>query len=404
MHENLAPVLENLFFFGLIPIALFEQDEAILYLPENICSCLPSGAPRSDMLDISEPIRIYETSCHAFFGVVGTSSERCQLLVGPVFSQTCTRQQIIKYMHIFQIPVSEKDRCISSLSSIPVYSQQSFLALLLHLRWITAHERLSYQDAAAILYQLPENTDVPLLGFEEEYIEKMEYSYYNSAYDALTETLPLIEAGNIEALQAKGGAHALSRYGSFSQNPREQTLTLFISMMTNLWQTGIRGGLERQQALLLAEEYISSAWKIHQSKDIYALMAVAAADFTLRIRDARMVLPNSIRHPTIYECIEYIRRNISSSVTVADAAAFSGYSVPYFSALFLKETGFHASEFIMECRLRESEHLLTHTTMKLADISDSLGFSNQSHFTRCFRSKYGKPPLQYRREAVKKAT
>jgi AraC family transcriptional regulator len=47
--------------------------------------------------------------------------------------------------------------------------------------------------------------------------------------------------------------------------------------------------------------------------------------------------------------------------------------------------------------IEEAIRLLSSKNKTLADISETLGFSAQAHFTRFFRSKMGVPPSDIRR-------
>lgn len=51
--------------------------------------------------------------------------------------------------------------------------------------------------------------------------------------------------------------------------------------------------------------------------------------------------------------------------------------------------------YLRDLRLRESRRMLR-DDISLADLSQSLGFSDQSHFSRSFKAAYGMSPLAYR--------
>ena len=52
--------------------------------------------------------------------------------------------------------------------------------------------------------------------------------------------------------------------------------------------------------------------------------------------------------------------------------------------------------YLRDLRLRESKRLLRKGTA-IAEVSQTLGFADQSHFSRSFRAAYGMSPLEYRR-------
>jgi AraC-like DNA-binding protein len=61
-----------------------------------------------------------------------------------------------------------------------------------------------------------------------------------------------------------------------------------------------------------------------------------------------------------------------------------------------EQTSFRALE--LRAKSRESRRLLRETRMSVADISERLGFSSQSAFTRFFKTQFELPPARYRQD------
>ena len=61
-----------------------------------------------------------------------------------------------------------------------------------------------------------------------------------------------------------------------------------------------------------------------------------------------------------------------------------------------EQTSFRALE--LRAKSRESRRLLRETTLSVADISERLGFSSQSAFTRFFKTQFELPPARYRHD------
>ena len=64
--------------------------------------------------------------------------------------------------------------------------------------------------------------------------------------------------------------------------------------------------------------------------------------------------------------------------------------------------GIGAAEFIMNCKLEEAKTLLEISDLSIGEISERLCFSNQSHFQRKFKERYGTTPRQHRKEHQEK--
>lgn len=69
----------------------------------------------------------------------------------------------------------------------------------------------------------------------------------------------------------------------------------------------------------------------------------------------------------------------------------------YLSFIFKKETGMNLNRFIRVCRMEKARELLCGTGMKVAQVSEKVGFSNVSYFCRSFREYYGTSPESYRK-------
>ncbi|MCT0207461.1 AraC family transcriptional regulator [Synechococcus sp. CS-1332] len=92
----------------------------------------------------------------------------------------------------------------------------------------------------------------------------------------------------------------------------------------------------------------------------------------------------------------YIQDHLDQTLPLADLAALVGLSACYFASLFKQSTGTSPHQFIVQCRLQRSQHLLKRSDAAIADIAIQCGFSSQSHLTRLFRKHLGTTPKIYR--------
>lgn len=78
-----------------------------------------------------------------------------------------------------------------------------------------------------------------------------------------------------------------------------------------------------------------------------------------------------------------------------------GLSRDYMSKLFKKENGLTLNEYIIQTKIEYAKNDLLHTTMKIYEISEKLGYSSIDYFTKIFRNHTGSTPLQYRKKGRK---
>ena len=96
------------------------------------------------------------------------------------------------------------------------------------------------------------------------------------------------------------------------------------------------------------------------------------------------------------EVSNYIQHHMSETITVEQIAAALFLSRPYLSRRFKTETGENLKDYIYLEKMAEARRLLRYSDKSIAAISDYLGFSSQSHFTKEFKKYVGKNPGEYR--------
>jgi len=85
-----------------------------------------------------------------------------------------------------------------------------------------------------------------------------------------------------------------------------------------------------------------------------------------------------------------------SPPSLSEAAAAAGLSVFRFAHLFKKTTGETYWQHLTRTRIRHACTLLETTDGNCAAIAAECGFTDQSHFTRVFKSVIGIPPARWR--------
>lgn len=96
--------------------------------------------------------------------------------------------------------------------------------------------------------------------------------------------------------------------------------------------------------------------------------------------------------------MQFIATHINEPIGAADVVSYSNKSRAYIFKKFQDELGMSIRVYIMTCRLREAQSLLKYTDKSLAEISDYLCFSSQSHFQNVFKKHFNITPLAYRKK------
>ena len=116
------------------------------------------------------------------------------------------------------------------------------------------------------------------------------------------------------------------------------------------------------------------------------------------------VQPQAPRHsprgglPPRVLCVvrQHIESNLEKKIPVEELAAMAGLSATHFSRAFKHSVGVAPHHYLTQQRVDKAAQLLVETTHTLAQIAQAVGFSDQSHFTRCFIRLTGSTPSAYR--------
>ena len=98
----------------------------------------------------------------------------------------------------------------------------------------------------------------------------------------------------------------------------------------------------------------------------------------------------------IREAISFIEQNYQNAITVEDIAAWCNLNRSYFGKIFKDTVLVSPQEFLIHYRMTKAAELLKLTGLSIGDISQSVGYPNQLHFSRAFKGQFGSSPREWR--------
>lgn len=101
--------------------------------------------------------------------------------------------------------------------------------------------------------------------------------------------------------------------------------------------------------------------------------------------------------PWLLRGIEFVEANLHAVVGLRRVAGVCGVHRVYFARAFRAHTGDSLGDYVRKLRVRRAADRLAASDEPIAAIALSLGFADQSHFTRVFRDATGMTPACYRR-------
>lgn len=159
------------------------------------------------------------------------------------------------------------------------------------------------------------------------------------------------------------------------------------------------------------------AWKMEENHDDIRTMFSEEIDYYKKlkrfheIRELELWLNNYFRWFLDYQnCKQdrnqkdmmmrakgFIMDNYSNpELTLGSVAGYVGLNEKYFSSRFTKEEGMTFSNYLTEVRIRKARELMDQTSLKIYEISQSVGYNSVEHFTRVFKKLCGVSPGNYR--------
>ena len=101
----------------------------------------------------------------------------------------------------------------------------------------------------------------------------------------------------------------------------------------------------------------------------------------------------------IKQAIDYIQENYDKDLNMAVVSNYISMNYSMFSYLFKEYTGSNFVNYLKGIRMEEAKKLLTETDLRIVEISAKVGYDNEKHFMKLFKTSCGVSPSEYRKNA-----
>ena len=154
-----------------------------------------------------------------------------------------------------------------------------------------------------------------------------------------------------------------------------------------LFSRSVRDSTELMEELIEMALNESSNNDIRISAGISQLFHILADELTKK-KEAPLFAENTV---------EYIKKHYGERISVKDMADAQFVSEAHLIRVFKKQFCCTPHKYLNDYRLITSEYLLRSSSMSVAEISKTVGFSFSSQFITVFKEKYGCTPNEYRK-------
>ncbi|WP_131725497.1 MULTISPECIES: helix-turn-helix domain-containing protein [unclassified Chryseobacterium] len=145
----------------------------------------------------------------------------------------------------------------------------------------------------------------------------------------------------------------------------------------------------------LQKEYLKS--KLLRKEIICLLLKVFVLKY-IRSSDKKNKIERSVDHKKqiVEDFSNLVNRHFKELKTTSQYAAKLNITANYLNVLIKENLDIPAGQFIKNRVILEAERLLLHTTLSVTEISYELGFGDNSHFGKYFKSATNYAPAKYR--------
>ncbi|WP_432666533.1 PocR ligand-binding domain-containing protein [Wukongibacter baidiensis] len=169
--------------------------------------------------------------------------------------------------------------------------------------------------------------------------------------------------------------------------------TRILELLVMLSRIVLDSSIDHDLILQLNHKYI---WEINRIKSIDELTSYVNKIFTQFFE--YLFSYNDIKHvDAIYKSIDYIRNNYMKKITLEEVAKYVHLSPTYFSKIFKAEMKTNFKDYLNKIRIDKSKSLLLDKSISITDISQLVGFTDQSYYSKVFKKVSGVTPGKYRK-------
>jgi YesN/AraC family two-component response regulator len=169
---------------------------------------------------------------------------------------------------------------------------------------------------------------------------------------------------------------------------RAMELTVLIS------RAALDGGADMNNIYQFNLQYISDFFRLETIEDVcFALTEILKkfSEETFRFADVKHV-------DLLSKAVSFIRTNYMHKITLDDVAEHIYLSPSYLSRIFKEEMKTNFNSYLNSVRIEKSKILLLSEQLSIVEISELVGFFDQSYFNKVFKKATGTTPKKFREQ------
>ncbi len=374
-----------------MPLFLLSEDLIILYSTK--------GFPTAEInyfqtLMQDQPIKQYKIFTkfyrNEFYFIFHYPLEDIDYIcIGPYFNKQSGIQASPSQFDFFNHTNNYSMKDFLNIPSLHTYthSHLSFVYQIITGNVITESElKESFHQSGLNPLKQEQKLDEEIFQMREAVLHEFSYSYekklinYMQNEDSTSARLLMHDISQI-----KGGP-------KLSQDRIQSLKYKLVAAITLFTRSVIDVGVPVEKAYSLSDIYINKVDQTVNINELKSLIYYCIDDFTSLVKRYK----HTQNTYWIKKCKKYISHHLHQTITLEQLAKEVDMNPKYISTQFKKETGQSIKQYIQKEKVKEAQFLIKNSNYTLAEISDILKFSNQSHFNKVFKEVTCLTPNQYK--------
>lgn len=376
--------------FGL-PVRLYHKKKLVFFHSTTDLIADPASLCLDEIFGKSEEVSYYVYNAVFYYGIVHCG--QFQFVIGPVSELKASDYEINKIAFLLDIESRDLPLFISSMKSLSGMHLDTLIQIIILYNFSVNKTMYNISD---IRIKDSEQSDLSSFVKESETFDVGKRFFVNGirSYAIEKDMIKKVMNGDVEGLIDGATKIPSVSSGTLAPHLLRHNKNFFIKLETIMARAAIETGLDVDEVFSIEEMYIQKCESLNDIDHIKNLQYHMVIDYADRVKKLRQY--NGQNSKLVIEISKYIRAHISDPIKTSDIAEHFGKSRGGITTEFKKQTGINLSDFIKLKKIQEAQELLYETNKSLVLISNYLGFSSQSHFTRVFKEVTGMTPKEYR--------
>lgn len=171
-----------------------------------------------------------------------------------------------------------------------------------------------------------------------------------------------------------------------------------LELVVLLSRAALDGGADIEQIFGLNYKYLS---EIHTFKNVEDL-SLWLSGLMNRFSDSIFNMADIKHVDVMYKAMAYVKERYAEKITLEDVSKHVYLSPSYFSKIFKEEMNTSFNAYLNKVRIGHAKRLLLQDDINLIDISNMVGYEDQSYFSKVFKKLNDLTPGKYRELRGKK--